>query len=58
MKYFGTDGECHFEIVDDLRFSNLEDGLNYLAKLERQLWADGEIIEHLWTRTSSFPEAI
>lgn len=52
MKYLGTDGEYHFEIIDDLQFPNLEDGLNYLAKLERRLWANGEIVEHLWTRTS------
>ena len=58
MKYLGTDGEYHFEIIDDLQFPNLEDGLNHLARLERQLWADGEIVEHLWTRTSSCCEAI
>lgn len=52
MKYLGTDGDCHFEIVDDLQFPNLEDRMNYLARLERRLWADGEIVEHLWTRTS------
>lgn len=52
MKYFGTDGDYHFEIVDDLQFPNLEDRMNYLAQFERRLWADGEIVEHLWTRTS------
>lgn len=58
MKYLCIDGECHFEIIDDLQFPNLEDGLNYLASLERQLWADGEIVKHLWTRTSSCCGAI
>lgn len=58
MKYLGTDGKCHFEIVDDLQFPNLEDRMNYLAKFERKLWSNGEIIEHLWTRTSSCCEAI
>ncbi|MBQ1373235.1 hypothetical protein IIY66_00310 [Candidatus Saccharibacteria bacterium] len=52
MKYLGTDGDCHFEIVDDLQFPDLEDRMNYLARLERRLWADGEIVGHLWTRTS------
>lgn len=36
-------------IVDDL---NLEARLEYLSKVEYSLWADGEIVEHLWTRTS------
>ncbi len=58
MKYLGTDGECHFEIVDDLQYPNLEDRMNYLARFERRLWADGEIVEHLWTKTSSSCEAI
>ena len=58
MKYLGTDGDCHFEIVDDLQFPNLEDRMNYLARLERRLWADGEIVEHLWTRTSESCGAI
>ena len=58
MKYLGTDGDYHFEIVDDLQFPNLEDRMNYLAKLERRLWADGEIVEHLWTRTSESCGAI
>ena len=58
MKYLGTDGDCHFEIVDDLQFPNLEDRMNYLAILERRLWADGEIVEHLWTRTSESCGAI
>ena len=52
MKYLGTDGDYHFEIVDDLQFPNLEDRMNYLAQFKRRLWADGEIVEHLWTRTS------
>ena len=58
MKYLGTDGDYHFEIVDDLQFPNLEDRMNYLDKLERRLWADGEIVEHLWTRTSESCGAI
>ena len=57
MKYLGTDGEYHFEIIDDLQFPNLEDGLNYLAKLERQLWADGEIIED-WHEDIIEPEEL
>lgn len=52
MKYLGTDGECHFEIADDLQFPNLEDRMHHLAMVERRLWADGEMVEHLWTRTS------
>lgn len=58
MKYLGTDGDYHFEIVDDLQFPNLEDRMNYLARFERRLWADGEIVEHLWTRTSESCGAI
>ena len=58
MKYLGIDGEYHFKMVDDLEFPNLEDRMNYLAKIERKLWADGEIVEHLWTRTSSSCEAV
>ncbi len=58
MKYLGTDGDYHFEIVDDLQFPNLEDRMNYLARLERRLWANGEIVEHLWTRTSESCGAI
>lgn len=58
MKYLGTDGECHFGIVDDLQYPNLEDRMNYLAGFECRLWADGEIVEHLWTKTSSSCEAI
>ena len=53
MKYLDTDSECHIEIIDDLQFSNLEDGFNYLARLECQLWTDGEIVKHLWTKTSN-----
>ncbi len=53
MKYLGTDGENHFVIVDDLQLPSLEDRLNYLNKVEYDLWASGEIIEHIWTRTSS-----
>lgn len=52
MKYLGIDGEHHFVIVDDLKFPSLEDRLNYLSKVEYDLWANGEIIEHIWTRTS------
>lgn len=53
MKHLGTDEEYHFVMVDDLRFLSLEDRLNYLNKVEYDLWANGEIIEHIWTRTSS-----
>lgn len=53
MKYLGTDGEYHFVMVDDTQLPGLEDRLNYLSQLEYQLWADGEIVEHIWTRTSS-----
>lgn len=53
MKYLGTDGEYHFVIVDDTMFPSLEDRLNYLGQLEYKLWADGEIVEHIWTKTSS-----
>ncbi len=53
MKYLGTDGEYHFAMVDDITFPSLEDRLNYLNQLEYKLWADGEIVEHIWTRTSS-----
>ncbi len=57
MKYLGTDGEYHFVMVDDIMFPSLEDRLNYLSQLEYKLWADGEIIEHIWTRTSDNCEA-
>ena len=53
MKYLGVDGEYHFVIIDDLQLPSLEDRLNYLSKVEYNLWASGEIIEHIWTRTSS-----
>ncbi len=53
MKYLGTDGEYHFVMVDDIMSPSLEDRLNYLGQLEYKLWADGEIVEHIWTRTSS-----
>lgn len=53
MKYLGADGEYHFVMVDDIMFPSLEDRLNYLSQLEYKLWADGEIVEHIWTRTSS-----
>lgn len=53
MKYLGADGEHHFVIVDDITFPSLEDRLNYLSRLEYKLWADGEIVEHIWTKTSS-----
>lgn len=53
MKYLGTDGEHHYAIVDDITFPSLEDRLNYLSQLEYKLWANGEIVEHIWTRTSS-----
>ena len=53
VSYFGTDGEYHFVIVDDTMFPSLEDRLNHLGQLEYKLWADGEIVEHIWTRTSS-----
>ena len=57
MKYLGTDGEYHYAIVDDITFPGLEDRLNYLSQLEYKFWADGEIVEHIWTRTSSNCEA-
>ncbi len=57
MKYLGTDEEYHFVIVDDTQLPSLEDRLNYLSQLEYKLWADGEIVEHIWTRTSSDCEA-
>jgi len=53
MKYLGADGEYRYVIVDDIVFPNLEDRLGYLIQLEYKLWANGEIIEHIWTRTSS-----
>ena len=53
MKYLGTDGECHYVEANDITFPSLEDRLNYLSRLEYKLWANGEIIEHIWTRTSS-----
>lgn len=57
MKYLGTDGEYHYAMVDDITFPSLEDRLNYLSQLEYKLWADGEIVKHIWTRTSSNCEA-
>ncbi len=53
MKYLGTDGEYHYVEANDITFPGLEDRLNYLSQLEYKLWADGEIVEHIWTRTSS-----
>lgn len=53
MKYLGTDGECHYVESNDVTFPSLEDRLNYLSQLEYKLWVDGEIVEHIWTRTSS-----
>ena len=53
MKYLGTDGEYHYTEASDIAFPSLEDRLNYLSQLEYKLWADGEIVEHIWTRTSS-----
>lgn len=58
MKYLGADGKYHFVIVDDLKFPSLEDRLNYLSKVEYDLWANGEIIKHIWTRTSSNCEVV
>lgn len=58
MKYLGIDGEYHFVIVDDIKFPNLEDRLEYMSKVEYDLWANGEIIEHLWTRTSDNCEVV
>lgn len=58
MKYLGVDGEYHFVMVDDLKFPSLEDRLNYLSRVEYNLWANGEIIEHTWTRTSSNCEVV
>lgn len=58
MEYLGTDGEYHFIIVDDLEFSNLEARLACLGKVEYNLWANGEIAQHLWTRTSDNCEVI
>lgn len=57
MKYLGTDREYHYAMVDDITFPSLEDRLNYLSQLEYKLWADGEIVKHIWTRTSSNCEA-
>ncbi len=28
MKYLGTDGECHFVIVDDIKFPDWRQGWN------------------------------
>ena len=53
MKYLCIDGEYYFVMVDDTMIPSLEDRLNYLSRLEYKLWADGEIVEHIWTRTSS-----
>lgn len=53
MKYLGTDGEYHYVEANDIAFPSFEDRLNYLSQLEYKLWADGEIVEHIWTRTSS-----
>ncbi len=53
MKYLGTDGECHYVEANDIASLSLEDRLNHLNQLEYKLWANGEIIEHIWTRTSS-----
>ncbi len=53
MKYLGTDEEYHYADANDVTFPSLEDRLNYLSELEYKLWADGEIVEHILTRTSS-----
>lgn len=53
MEYLGTDGEYHYVEANDITFPSLEDRLNYLNQLEYKLWADGEIVEHIWTKTSS-----
>ena len=52
MKYLGTDGEEHLIKVDSSMFSDLEARMEYLSQVEYELWANGEIAEHLWTRTS------
>ena len=51
MKYLGTDEEYHYADANDVTFPSLEDRLNYLSQLEYKLWADGEIVEHIWTKT-------
>ena len=53
MKYLGTDGDYHYVMVDDIKLPSLEARLEYLSRLEYQLWANGEIVEHIWTKTSS-----
>ena len=57
MKYLGTDGEYHYAEANDVTFPSLEDRLNYLSRLEYKLWADGEIVGHIWTKTSDRCEA-
>ena len=52
MKYLGTDGEYHYVEANVITFPSLEDRLSYLSQLEYKLWADGEIVEHIWTKTS------
>lgn len=52
MKYLGTDGEEHLIKVSSSKYPDLEARLNYLSQVEYRLWANGEIAEHLWTRTS------
>lgn len=52
MTYLGIDEEYHFIEANDIQFPSLEDRLNYLSQLEYKLWADGEIVEHIWTKTS------
>lgn len=51
MKYLGTDGEEHLIKVDSSKFPDLEERMGYLSQVEYRLWANGEIAEHLWTRT-------
>ena len=57
MKYLGTDGEEHSIKVDSSMFPDLETRMEYLSQVEYNLWANGEIAEHLWTRTSELREA-
>lgn len=52
MKYLGTDGEEHLIKADSSKFPDLEERMEYLSRVEYSLWANGEIAEHLWTRTS------
>lgn len=52
MKYLGSDGNYHFEVLDRFDIEDEVERLDFMNFLKSKMLDSGEMKKHLWTKTT------